>query len=73
MLDKKSIESCEKIIENIIKTNKIETALGIIVMKMREYLSILKHTNPIDNVEYLMKIANEYEKMQYVFNRLWKI
>lgn len=73
MLDKKSIEKCEKEIENIIKANKIETALSIIVMKMREELSIMKHTNPIDNVEKLMKIANDYEEMLYIFNRLWNI
>lgn len=73
MLDKKSIEICEKEIENIIKANKIEVALSITIMEMRKKLSIMKHTNPIDNVEKLMEITNAYEQLLYIFNRLWNL
>lgn len=73
MLDKKSIEICEKEIENIIKANKIEVALSITIMEMRKKLSIMKHTNPIDNVDKLMEITNAYEQLLYIFNRLWNL
>ncbi len=73
MLDKKSIEMCEKEIENIIKANKIEVALSITIMEMRKKLSIMKHTNPIDNVDKLMEITNAYEQLLYIFNRLWNL